>query len=83
MFEKIEKRFGTALIFIGIALLATNSFLYFFNEPSTDMGKAMLSSIGGDTKILIFASIASWVIPLFLVLLGITIVKRSIKKNEI
>ena len=85
MFEKWEKRFGKTLIFLGVILLASNAFLFFFNEPDTDVGKALISSIkpefGSNTTILILASTASWAIPLLLIFMGISIVKKSMKRR--
>ena len=83
--KKSNKGLGLKLIFVGVILLLVNIFLL-FNEPKDDMGKLILSSLKiGLTKnnnVLVFASMASWVVPLLFILTGIIIAKRSTKNDD-
>ena len=84
MFEKWKRRAGKSLIFIGVILIIANVFLL-FNKPEMNIGTLVISSmkseISNNTTILLLAGVASWAIPLLLIFIGISIIKRSVREE--
>ncbi len=84
MFEKWKRRAGKSLIFIGVLLIIANVFLL-FNKPDMNVGTLVISSmkseISNNTTILLLAGMASWAIPLLLIFIGISIIKRSVREE--
>lgn len=84
MFEKWKRRAGKSLIFIGVILIIANVFLL-FNKPEMNIGTLVVSSmkseISKNTTILLLAGVASWAIPLLLIFMGISIIKRSVREE--
>ncbi len=72
---------GIELVLTGLIILAFN-FFFAFGESKSDMGKMLVNSLvkselSKDITVLMVASAASWVLPLFFIFLGMAIVKRS------
>ena len=78
-------KLSRSLIFLGAVLLFVNCYLYFLG-PGTNLAEVLLNYVKPDlstnTGLLVFAGVGSWVIPIFLVMLGIAISKRSMKKDK-
>ncbi|UCG94978.1 MAG: hypothetical protein JSV92_02915 [archaeon] len=79
------RKIGLGFIFLGVIILGLNIFLT-LNEPGNDVGTLLGNSLGKpkfteNTNILIFASMASWIVPMILIFMGMIIAKRSTKKE--
>ncbi|MCD6477638.1 MAG: hypothetical protein J7K87_01415 [Candidatus Aenigmarchaeota archaeon] len=81
---KKMKNVGSGLILLGVILLFFNTFLSFTTQH-TDIGNFIVSSVEkpgltDNMNILIFASAASWIVPLFLVFLGIITIRMHVEE---
>jgi len=79
-----KKKLGFNLIGIGLALIIFNIFVY-ATTSHTDFGNFVINYVekpafANNITILIIASTASWGIPLFLIFLGLLIIKMHTKE---
>ncbi len=80
------RKLGVLFILIGIILLASNIYLS-IGESKSNVGGILLNifekiEFTQDTDMFVFASTASWIVPLFFIFLGIIIAKKSTKNDE-
>ena len=74
-----------SLIFLGVLLLAINSYLY-FGTMETNMGELVLRymsyNIKEDAGLLVFAGIGSWAVPIIMIMIGVSIAKKSMERDK-